>query len=215
MNITIDLETIPSPTRPAPSDIKAPANYKDPEKIAAYQAAGVEDEWRRQALHPLKGRILCIAWAIEDEEPRVIGPGDRDESGLVRAFATALYGAMPVNERTYPLSSVRWIGHNVSEFDLVWLKLRALKYRSTWLAGCINLDRYKGNFEDTMQLMGGYRDKFSLDDACRFFGLGGKTEGLDGSKVCDFWQAGKYETIAAYCKDDVRLARALYRALKN
>lgn len=209
MKIYIDIETRVGNGKPDPSSIKAPGNYKDPDKIAAYQAAAVDDEWRKQALQPLNGRLACIGFAIEEEPARcVIG---LEEKQVLAEFVNVLrtvHDNLPAGAQT-----ITWIGHNIAEFDLLWLRLRALKYGMFWLAKNINLDRYRGNFQDTMLMSGTWSNKFRLDDLCRFFGLDGKPDGMDGSKVHDLWQAGKYADIVEYCKQDVEQVRALHEIL--
>lgn len=139
----IDIETIPGPSKPSPADVSVPASYKKPESIKAYQQNNVETEWRKQSLHPLKGRILCVGWAVDD------GPVDtavfEDEVRLMSMLSRVVESQ----------KTLTWFGHNVAGFDLPWIKLRAVKYGFDHLANSIRIDRYRGNYVDTMELAGG------------------------------------------------------------
>jgi len=205
MLFTVDIETIPGPTPPAPSTIKAPANYIDPAKIAAYQKKSVEPEWRKQSLNPLKGRVCCIGWKCDDGVAQA--NVNEDERHLISRL-----DAM-IQQTIKSKWDIQWIGHNAKGFDLVWLKLRAQKYGFSRLADSIQLDRYKGNVLDTMEMVGTWKDYYSLSDLCEFFGIEGKLDGMDGSKVFEAWQAGEYDKIADYCKQDVEMTYQLYQRI--
>lgn len=50
----------------------------------------------------------------------------------------------------------------------------------------------------------------TLDEAVRFFGIGAKTAGVDGSKVDDLARQGEHQKIADYCLDDVVATASLF-----
>lgn len=50
----------------------------------------------------------------------------------------------------------------------------------------------------------------TLDDLAKFLGIEGKTAGMDGSQVFDYWQAGRVNEVAEYCRRDVELTRNLW-----
>jgi len=206
MRIYCDIETIPSATPPSLKQIKAPANYKDPEKIKAWKEANQESVWRKESLDLLRLRVLCVGFAIDDGPVQCVGGSDNDCENM-KAFADAI---LPVN-RPFKL-----IGHNGRKFDFSAMRLRALKYGIYSLAEHIGLDKYHGNVDDTMEMMGGgYGSFFGLDAACRFFRVQGKTEGMGGDKVFDYWRAGRIDEIMSYCKEDVAATRRLYKKLKG
>jgi predicted PolB exonuclease-like 3'-5' exonuclease len=65
---------------------------------------------------------------------------------------------------------------------------------------------------DTMVLWSGIRDYVSLDNLC--FSLGIATKGdLDGSRVWDYVQDGRWQEVAEYCADDVERARLIYQRI--
>ncbi|SMP42419.1 hypothetical protein SAMN06295888_10282 [Desulfonatronum zhilinae] len=206
--IFIDLETLPGESRPDPSEIQAPANYKDPAKIAAYQLEKVEEAYRRQALDSMTGRILTIGYAIDDADPVALTVGM-----TVETETEALERLEDVID---PLPRpIVWAGHNVRAFDLQWLWRRSIRHDCARLAQTIPRERYSKYVIDSMEIWAGpdYQARVSLDKVARFLGLGAKTEGMDGSKVFDFWQDGKLEEISEYCLQDVALARDVIRVL--
>lgn len=208
--VFIDLETLPGETRPDPSEIQAPANYRDLSKIAAYQAEKVEEVYRRQALDSMAGRILTIGFAIDDADPVALTVGLN-----VETEAEALEG---LEDAIDPLGRpITWAGHNVRTFDLQWLWRRAILHDCGRLAQAIPRERYSKSVIDSMELWAGpdFQARASLDAIGRFLGIGTKTEGVDGSKVYEFWQAGRLEEISEYCLQDVELARTVITVLQG
>lgn len=210
MQIYIDIETIPGEHRPCVDEVQAPANYKDPEKIRAYQLANVDEAYRKQALDSMAGRIWCIGVAIDDG-PVTVSVSD-NENDLVGGLHNML------NKETHGVvcqSDMVFIGHNAFAFDMKWIWRRAVKIGCKSLAQRINFDRYRGNIRDTMTMWGcgDNRDYVSLDKLAEFLGVGRKAPGMDGSKVFDLWQAGDTAAVIEYCKQDVELTREVYKRL--
>ena len=54
------------------------------------------------------------------------------------------------------------------------------------------------------------RSKVSLDHACQAFGLGGKPDNMNGMKVQQLVDEGRFPEIAAYCERDVVLTYLLW-----
>jgi len=199
--IFLDIETIPGPVKPDPSEVEAPANYKDPEKIRAYQEAGVDKAWRGQALDSLKGSIICIGFA-EDDGPTRAFVGD--ESDVMEKFAAFCRPSMTLPEI---------IGFNLRQFDILWLRHRAYRYGLNDLATSLPWQRYDKRVLDLREVWtgGDPRGRGTLDEICKFVGLGGKSG--SGSQVFEMWQAGRLDDIAEYCRDDVRLTRELWKTM--
>ncbi len=59
----------------------------------------------------------------------------------------------------------------------------------------------------------GYNGRASLDSMCKALGLDGKPGDIDGSKVWDFVEAGKYQEVMDYNKWDVEQGRKVYKRL--
>lgn len=59
----------------------------------------------------------------------------------------------------------------------------------------------------------GYKDRISQDALCQALGIEGKPDGIDGSKVWDFFKEGRIEEIKAYNIDDVLKVRKIYNRI--
>lgn len=211
MDIFFDIETIPgSDAKPSGDDIKVPGNYKDPAKIAAYQHAHAEEAWRKQSLVSPKGRVWVIGFAVEDASP--LSTTVQNEAEAMVEFWDIITSAHGPRLRR---ESIRWIGFNIKSFDMNWLYHRAVKYGMHELMGAIPRGRYSDFIIDIRDEWNGgdWKAEGTLDDIARFLGVGRKTPGIDGSKVFDYWRKGRFDEVAAYCRDDVTLTRDVYRKM--
>lgn len=204
--IVFDLETGPLPleqlkaTMPAfdEAEVKC-GNLKDPEKIAAKIAeakASYEDDYvSKAALSPLTGRILACGYCSTDTGKTVIDGGE--EPTIVTAFWQRY-------ERCRQQGRVM-VGHNIEQFDVRFLM------RRSWLLGLdvpgTVLDRGKWldakTFVDTMVLWGG---PVKLDVLARAFGVGAKTDGVDGSMFAELWAKDRAKA-EEYLKNDLEITR--------
>jgi hypothetical protein len=231
--MVLDIETLPAlgadppaklPKRPEPG--KVPGNIRDEAKIQKRQIELADkhtrallvwaqecDEARAEAfrmtsLDPWSGRVLCIGYAINDGEPQTQYADywdgcdyDDVEEALMMWFVRMLKAERPN----------KWIGHGIG-FDLTFLMARCWKYglpisaipwgkRATFEGGRI--------FDTYLHATAMGMRKGKLDQIARFLGVGGKPDGIDGSKVYDYWLAGKHDEIRAYCEGDVAMTRAV------
>lgn len=211
--ITIDIETIPGPVMPSIDELmeNAPGNMKKPETIRAWAEENADSIYRKQALDSMQGEILAVGWAYNDDEPRChIRTNGMDEESLLTLVEADLMRIVKAYKGVTPV----WVGHNVKCFDLPWMWRKCLKYGLYDLARAIPKGRYTKDIEDTMEMWAiDYKDHVSLSKIAGFFGLNGKTEGLDGSKVYDAYLAGEHDRIAEYCKGDVALTRDIHRII--
>lgn len=186
----------------------------------------IEENWRRTALTGEYGQVVCIGWAVEDEEPCALLYAASDcEKQLLQDFFTTLSHQLNQRQPT-------WIGHHIS-FDLRFLFQRAVVHD---VFPSINLQQdaspYGGLIFDTMQIWAGWHKTISLDRLCLALGLPGKTPLLqessehsdtkkdncfssitDGSQVWDFIQQNKLDEVMTYCKADVDRCRVVYKRL--
>jgi hypothetical protein len=59
-----------------------------------------------------------------------------------------------------------------------------------------------------------FKGRISLDRLAKALGLeSSKGQGINGSRVYDYFCAGCHEEIADYCMRDVELVRAIYRRM--
>jgi hypothetical protein len=158
----------------------------------------------------MQGRLLCLAWAIDDGpvESIIVGINTETEETLINSFQNFILN-IPVD-----IYNLEWVGHNIKTFDLPWIWRKALKYRCFDLARIIPRQRYDKRIKDTMEMWAvDFKDYVSLDKIAKFLGLGGKEEGIDGSKVYDMWLEGQLEKIEKYCREDVELVREVYKII--
>ena len=129
----------------------------------------------------------------------------------MHAFWDGLLAAIPRESAR----SIRWVGFNLTTFDLNWLRHRAVKYGLRDLSYQLPAERYPRNVFDIRSWWLGpdYRGEGTLDDVAKFFGIEGKTAGMDGSQVFDYWRDGRLDEIAEYCRRDVELTRELHQRI--
>ena len=205
-HLFLDIETISSDTPPDPLTVKIDARLTDPKKVEAARSAAVETEWRKESLKSHKGRILVIGWAIDGEPAQSVQHDGSDEEGLIVDFWTRLRADLGQTQRP------TIIGFNCRPFDLNWLRHRAYKYRLPAMASFFPWERYDKRVVDLREqwLGADYRGEGTLDDLAKFLGIEGKTAGMDGSQVFDYWRDGRVDEVAAYCRQDVELTRNLW-----
>jgi len=199
--IYLDAETIPSPTMPAMEDVKIDARLKDLAKIEAAKQGGQEKQYRGESLQFLKGRILCLCYAVNDEKPIVL-------TGTEKEIITQ-FSEMVVNLGG-DLFSYNYVGHNIL-FDLKFIVNKARLFGLKKLSRILPTDRYDDRIKDTMKafVLGDYKDFVSLKDMALFFGIDCKNE-LDGSKVYDYWKEDRLQEIYNYCQQDVEVVRDIH-----
>lgn len=212
LNVYIDIETIPGPNMPPMSEVSPPGNMKKAETIKKWFAENGKEAqeklWRGQALESLKGRILCIGFAVEDGPVEVLFG---EEEKLFRAFWER------IKEQNKFGDNICWIGFNLRSFDLNWIYHRAVKYGMKDLAIQIPRKRYADSVVDIREVWNGadYQAKGKQDEIAAFLGTKRKTKGLDGSKVFDLWRNEGRTKISAYCCEDVESIRDEYRKLEG
>lgn len=146
------------------------------------------------------GRIFCIGYATDNNESECLS-GDEKEM-LQKFWAIAKDADL-------------FIGHNIMEFDLRFI------YKRSVILGVrpsrdLNFARYRNNpIFDTMKEWEKWGSLgTSLHRLSLCLGLASpKEEGIDGSKVYDYFLAGKGDEICKYCKRDVDATRRVYKRM--
>lgn len=159
-------------------EFKPPANYRDPEKIAAH----IEEQrsaWKeRAALSAVTGRVAAVGIAAGGAV--TIDLGD-DESGLLRNFWSVWDAQMSVGGKP-----ARFVGFNIKRFDLPFM------VRRSWRLGVrVPSNLYSGRywsdwFIDLMEVwqMGSREDSISLSTLAKYLGAGEKLgSGADFSRL--------------------------------
>ena len=207
MIITLDLETIPvqdeSLIEILQQNIKPNGNCKTQEAKDKSIATQLVERVPKTSFNGLYGSICVIGYSFGDEPVKSLTDANGGEVAMLERFF------IDVNEHC-GLSKPIWVGHNHVQFDLPFLLKRCIinnvdpgiylpRNPKPW-------DRY---VFDTYTEMGGG----SLDALCKIMGLTGKTEGMDGSMVSQYYKEGRIDEIASYCRNDVEATRDLYKRI--
>lgn len=224
--VYLDIETIPGQAphilesilreiAAEAAEIKPPANYKDPIKIAEHIAAerakleaSFADRHHKCGLSGLRGEVLCVSWAIDDEpvQTRIRAMG-LEEGPFLEALFNDIFADAGI--------WVTWIGHNVRDFDLRFLYQRSVILGISHEMELLH-DSRPGDERifDTMTRWAGWGNRVKLDDLCQALGIPGKEQdGMTGKDVYSYAKAGRYGEIAAYCANDVERVRHIHKRM--
>lgn len=160
------------------------------------------------------GRILCIGYALNDE-PAENFYNENNERETLKQFWN-LVDSISVAPRNpqYPDYGVLFVGHNVMDFDLRFIYQRSivLGVRPTIELGFARYRNYP--IYDTMkEWVKWSNNTVGLEYLALALGIPSPKEGIDGSQVAAFFEAGKVDDILRYCKRDVETTRAVYQKM--
>jgi len=202
--IAFDIETIADRSViPFLPEVKPNGKLKDPAKIEADIADKKAKQLADMGLSPLTNMICCLSWydsegksgniVLESESP------EHEKDCLLSIWEDLSGGNI-------------FVTFNGRSFDLPTLRSHSLKHKIK-IPVDIDAGRYnRGNHIDMRQILAG-DDKFApgkLDFfAQRFLGVG-KTEGIAGKDIQDWWDVGLKEDIAAYCDNDAKITYQLF-----
>lgn len=215
--VYLDIETIPTQDDAVKAEIAAtirpPASMSKAETIAKWEAeqklGAVAEAVAKTGLDGGYGHVVCIGWAVGAEKVRssIISTIDHERDLLDEVFGAITAG------RSFTGRTVI-VGHNVAEFDLRFLWQRACVLgvaTPPWFPR--DPKPWSDDVHDTMAMWAGRNGRISLDRLAKIFGLGGKTQGMTGADVGRVWAGGDADRIAAYCRDDVEMTRAIHRKM--
>jgi len=199
-----DIETGPlseEHLKPLLADVEAPANLRDPVKIAAAieerKAKILEDA----ALHATRGEILAVAWAWDHDTPQVATGSEVD---IIRQLMSQLSQVICDGHYAY--------GWNIHGFDLPYLCKRAAIHGAplynTLTTVWHGRHYWMDCFIDAMQVwcVGSDRAGNGLDDVARAMGLPAKpAKGKDFHKLLK----SDPDKAVAYAKHDVTVLREI------
>lgn len=206
-NLYLDIETNPTTNEAVierlTNDIHPPANYKTESAISKWWAingeAKKQEVIQKTALDPLYGSIRCIGYAIDDDEPEILSGTEEDMlHSLMRII---------IAERDSDSMLPTIIGHNVVDFDLQFIRKRAIINQVPMPMLERYLRRYSESVQDTMRIWAGYRDTVSLENLAQ--GLLGRGKSVNGAGVFEMSD----DECEEYCKHDVRLTRDVYKMM--
>lgn len=206
-----DIETLANPeTLGLMAEPKAPANLKDPEKIAQAIADKKQEMIDTAALDPDYGKILSIGYATSPDGPVTVH------------LLNELYSA----EKTYTESDLIngfWnlltqcngccAGYNVLSFDLPYLLRRSMALGIS-VPLIPNLAKFRTEpVTDLMAILYNWgSDKYKgLKQVAKIYGIPNEIEGIDGSKIKDL----SPDELRKYQASDVKLVQALYKRMNG
>jgi len=146
------------------------------------------------------GRILCICYGINDGEIECLSGNEKDI--LAKFWEIAK-------------DTDLFVGHNLMEFDLRFIYKRSVIHRVK-PSRMLNFARYRSDpIFDTMKEWEKWGSVgVSLHKLTICLGITSpKEQGVDGSKVYQYYLDGKSEEIYKYCKRDVEATRAVYKRM--
>ena len=223
-----DLEVVP---REAPVEEierlgvgSAPKNYRDVDKIKAYELRKSEELYRAWSFDPMRCQVIVCSSSIgrlihQKNGPPTFDPGvvcslTIDEHDIIADLDRIAAGLLSEVRRT-----VRVIAHNVKGYDAPVLMAEAVRTGSLNLYRLLDFDKpWESRLWDTCEwwrthCSTGRRSTAKLDAIAKYLGVESKTEGMDGSMVLDVYRNGGLEEIVKYCEQDVRVLSAVYRKI--
>lgn len=239
MNLYIDIETVPTQRIDLKDAILEGVVYEEPrppgvmrkketiekwkkEEFPAAQAKAKEKyneerekKYRDTALDGTLGEVLCISWAIDDGKiNHVIRSLEQSEATVLIQFNEAMKSVLFKTSKHW--FNPVWIGHYISGFDIrfLWQRYVINRIKPDFNIPIKSKPWDDDIFDTKMEWSGNYKkDSSKLDFLCKVFRFNQKGD-LDGSKVWDYAQEGRFEEIAQYCDDDVDRVRNLYKAMR-
>ncbi|WP_321377000.1 ribonuclease H-like domain-containing protein [Trichococcus shcherbakoviae] len=217
--LAFDIETGPLPWEQVASQYSPPAamlpwddsmvkygNAKDPAKRkekydqvkAAYEAELAKEtqtleaarlEWYgKAALSPMTGRVLAIGIG-NDDAAGIIGTDGETEEEILAAF-------WEIYKKFHVENTGRLVGFNIKHFDVPFMVRRSWFHGIPVPESLIEKGRYLSpTFIDLMIEWGvGGMEMVKLDTLAKFFGIGGKPEGVDGGMFSTLWESGNEES---------------------
>ena len=202
-----DIETIARPdlTDEVINEFCKVGNLKDPAKIAAKQA----EARSKLGVNPLTAMPCCGGWYVSDEDCGYFNLSDAkpsSEETFLRKYWNKLaeYDVL--------------VGFNCFSFDSKILMLRSAVHNIE-IPFRFDRKRYSssGNHIDVRMVLQDWNtfEAGKLEFFLKMFGLEGKSEGLDGSLVQEFWNEGLHDEIGEYCVQDCKQTFQLFEKIKG
>lgn len=222
--VYLDLETLPpemndEELKKFNDNLSPPKTLKDPVKIENWYTENVEKKYRDLAKSSSTANVATLGYAFNENNAVCLYDEKRDEKSLLEAFYEDIINEInnqhvdgDINSLNY---TIKFVGFNCRKFDLDLLWKRAKFHGLHDLAKLIPRDKWDKNVIDIMEVFLGsnYHEYISQNAVCEYFKIEQKPNGIDGSKVYDYWMAGRYEEISQYNIYDVETVRKLFKIL--
>jgi 3'-5' exonuclease len=197
----LDIETIPASEESLASLEKLYAKKSKGAAMPAGRQEDFDEYHRKTSFDGSYGRILCIGYAVDDDEVDVLHNEGNEKETLRQFWELAK-------------SADLFIGHNVMDFDLRFIYQRSI-VNNIVPSVDLNFARYRNYpIYDTMKEWAKWSmNSIGLEHLALALGIPTPKDGIDGSQVWDFYQKGKVQEILDYCKRDVETTRAVYKRM--
>lgn len=185
--------------------VVAPANYKDPLKIAAYQEEQRQARIERAALDIDLARIVALMYDLNGTLQGGVCVTEADERDRLQTFVDTVLRPWQ--------DDILLVGFNCLQYDLP-LILRRCQLHG--IAVSLDLQRYRNSrIVDVMQALSfnGLVKPHSLQFYARRFGID-TSQMSQGCDVAATWAAGHYTDVLLHCEEDVALTRELALRLR-
>lgn len=213
IDIYLDIETIPNQSQEyhtqVRSGIKPPGNIKKPESVAQWMAENADsaahEAVAKTSFDPAHGHICCIGWAVGNDDAKYVNMTTIDDE---RPMLESFFHNLDISPT---MGMARFIGHNISGFDLRFILCRAIVL-GVLIPRIIPRDikPWSETIFDTMIAWAGARGTIGQDRLCGALGLPGKGD-FDGSMVAEAWANNEHQRISSYCTQDVETVRMIHR----
>lgn len=169
-----------------------------------------EDYVRGTSFDGSFGQVLCVGVAVNDDPSRCYYNPGNEKKTLEQFWSLAKQCDL-------------FVGHNAMDFDLkfLWQRSIILGIKPSWqdddprAPKYLSFARYRSFpvFDTMHEWQKWGRDNVGLEHLALALGIPTPKDGIDGSKVYDFYKAGKIDEICEYCKRDVETTRAIYKRM--
>lgn len=166
---------------------------KDEELENAFELTSVDGAW---------GRILCIAYAFDDEEVRVLYREDLDERKLLEEF----WGKIGESEII--------VGHKILDADIPFLWKRSIVHGVKPSRYFDLRDGRDEHIFDTAFYWSLGKGYSSLEKLCLALELPNPKRNMHGSQVPKYFREGRIQEILDYCKEDTEAVRRIHRKIQ-
>ena len=160
------------------------------------------------SLDPCTGRIICIGvYWVDKERSRAYCQSEERE--LLANFWSDLG----------QIRATRFVTFNGKSFDFPYINVRSA-ILNVPIPRELILDTRRFSTDrhfDVREVLTNY-DRYrkgTLEFFCEIFGVPSPKDGIDGSKVGDYFRQGRIDEIANYCLADCKATAELYQRLRH
>ena len=224
IDVYIDAETVPpilnaKQLEDFKNNLKVPGNIKKEATIIQWREDNWLEKYKKMATDTNRANILTLGFSLNKKQPIVFINDEFDHNDLLNSFYEKIKEEAIIKGKEQDIEitkedlegddfmsfiNINWYGFNIRHFDLDLLWKHAIKCRNKKVAKLIPRKRYDNSVKDIMEIFTTKSNEYiSQEEVCDILGLKGKPNDIDGSKVYDYYIAGKVDEIAAYNHFDI------------